>query len=54
MSKIEERFEKLFIKAKIKYVREKSFKDLRNGALRYDFYFPELNILCEIDSMIHF
>lgn len=54
MSKIEEKFANIFNKAKIKYVREKNFPDLKYGYLRYDFYLPDLNVLVEVDSMLHF
>jgi len=54
MSKIEEKFANIFKKAKINYVREKSFPDLKYGYLRYDFYLPDLNVLVEVDSMLHF
>lgn len=54
MSKIEEKFARLFTSADIAYVREKTFPDLKNGMLRYDFYLPKANVLVEIDSMLHF
>lgn len=54
MSKIEDKFEQIFISAGVQYIREKTFPELKNGILRYDFYLPELNILCEVDSMLHF
>lgn len=54
MSKVEDRFAKIFISANIPYVREKTFPELKNGILRYDFYLPTFNILVEIDSMLHF
>ena len=54
MSKIEDKFERIFISAGVKYVREKTFPQLKNGYLRYDFYLPDMGILCEIDSMLHF
>ena len=40
--------------AKVKYVREKTFPSLKNGILRYDFYLPDLGVLIEVDSMLHF
>jgi len=54
MSKVEDRFAQIFISANIPYVREKTFSELKNGILRYDFYLPTFNILVEIDSMLHF
>lgn len=54
MSKIEDKFAQIFISAGISYIREKTFPELKNGILRYDFYLPTFNILVEIDSMLHF
>jgi len=54
MSKIEEKFADIFQTAGIKYVREKTYPNLKNGYLRYDFYLPDLDTLVEIDSMLHF
>lgn len=54
MSKIEDKFERIFISAGVKYIREKTFPELKNGTLRYDFYLPTLGILVEVDSMLHF
>lgn len=54
MSKIEDKFAQIFRSANISYVREKTFSELKNGILRYDFYLPILNTLVEIDSMLHF
>ena len=54
MSKIENKFAKIFISANIPYIREKTFHELKKGLLRYDFYLPTLKILVEIDSMLHF
>ena len=54
MSKIEDKFEQIFKSAGIKYIREKTFPELKGGILRYDFYLPELGILIEVDSMLHF
>ena len=54
MSKIEDRFERIFISAGVKYIREKTFPSLKNGILRYDFFLPDLGVLVEVDSMLHF
>jgi len=54
MSKVEDRFAQIFISANTPYIREKTFPELKNGILRYDFYLPTFNILVEIDSMLHF
>ena len=54
MSKIEDKFARIFELSGIKYVREKTFPNLKNGQLRYDFYLSDLNILVEVDSILHF
>lgn len=54
MSKIEDKFERIFISAGVRYVREKTFPELKGGILRYDFYLPDLDILVEVDSILHF
>ena len=54
MSKIEDKFERILMSARVKYVREKTFPSLKNGILRYDFYLPDLGVLIEVDSMLHF
>lgn len=43
MSKGEDRIVDLLNLARIKYVREKSFSDLKHGLFRYDFYIPDLD-----------
>lgn len=37
-------------KSKIRFEREKTFSDLRNGKYRYDFYLPTLNTIIEVDG----
>ena len=54
MSKIEDKFERIFISAGVKYIREKTFPELKGGTLRHDFFFFFLGILVEVDSMLHF
>jgi len=54
MSKIEDKFAQILISSNIRFEREKTFPNLKNGFLRYDFYLPDLNILIEVDSMLHF
>lgn len=54
MSKGELQIEYLLKKKRVKYVREKSFPDLRNGKLRYDFYLPDTQTLIENDGIQHF
>ena len=53
MSKIEDKFERIFLSAGVKYVREKTFPDLKKGLLRYDFYLPEYNLLIEYQGQFH-
>lgn len=43
MSKGEDKIVDLLNLARIKYVREKSFSDLKHGLFRYDFYIPDLD-----------
>lgn len=43
MSKGEDKIVDLLNRGKIFFVREKSFKDLKHGLFRYDFYLPYLN-----------
>lgn len=38
----------------IKFIREKRFKDLKRGLLRFDFYIPSLGVLLEVDGAQHF
>ena len=54
MSKSEEKIAALLQKANIPFEREKIYSDLRNGRLRFDFYLPEMNVLLEYDSLLHF
>lgn len=44
-------------RAKISFVREKTFKDLRHGLFRFDFYIPNFNgraVIIEVDGEQHF
>ena len=52
-SSYEEQVITLLKKANIKFVREKTFSDLKGGSLRYDFYLPAYNIILEIDGQYH-
>lgn len=54
MSKSEEKLYSIFTKEKFPCIREKTFQNLGNGKLRYDFFLPTLGILIEYDSEIHF
>ena len=53
MSSYEEKTIELLKKSKIKFIREKTFKDLKNGNLRFDFYIPDKNTIIEIDGQYH-
>ena len=44
-------------KEKISFMREKTFKDLRNGLFRFDFYLPNYcgrPVIIEVDGEQHF
>ena len=54
MSKGEDLIAKLLTKSKITFEREKTFKDLKHGKYRYDFYLPdyaENPIILEINGI---
>jgi hypothetical protein len=42
MSKGENKITDLLNQARIYYIREKTFKDLKHGSFRFDFYIPNL------------
>ena len=50
MSKNEEYILNILLKENIKFIREKTFSDLRKGKYRFDFYLPKYNICLEIDG----
>ena len=53
MSSYEEHIVKILRKAKIKFVREKTFQDLKHGLYRFDFYISDLNgspVIIEVDG----
>lgn len=54
MSKGEERIASLLRKDRIKFEREKQFKDLRQGLYRFDFYLIDKNILIEFQGQQHY
>ena len=39
---------------KVQFEREKTFKDLKHGLYRFDFFIPSLNVLIEYDGEQHF
>lgn len=53
-SKGEAKIASILTKEKVKFVREKQFKDLRSGLYRYDFYLPVQNILIEFNGAQHY
>ena len=57
MSKYENYIMELLKKSKIKFYKEKTFKDLHKGLFRFDFYLPNLNgapAIVEVDGEQHF
>ena len=46
----EEKIITILKKEKVPFEREKTFKDLKHGLYRYDFYLPSLNVLIEFDG----
>ena len=57
MSKYENRVMELFKKAKLSFYREKTFKDLKKGLFRFDFYIPNYHgapVIVEVDGEQHF
>ena len=57
MSKYENCIMELLKKAKISFYREKTFKDLRKGLFRFDFYLPNYHgapTIIEVDGEQHF
>lgn len=57
MSKYENRVMEIFKKEKLSFSREKTFKDLRRGLFRFDFYLPNVQgapAIVEVDGEQHF
>mgnify|MGYP006363177605 CR=1 FL=1 len=54
MSKYENKVMELFKAAKLSFYREKTFKDLKRGLFRFDFYLTGREVLVEIDGEQHF
>lgn len=56
MSSYEDKIVKILQKEKIKFLREKTFKDLRNGLFRYDFFinYKGQEMIIEVDGEYHF
>ncbi len=53
MSSYEEVVIKVLKKERIKFIREKRFKDLKGGKYRFDFYLPEKNCCIEVHGEQH-
>lgn len=54
MSSYEDKIIHILKKEQISFRREESFKDLRFGLYRYDFFVPSLNILIEVQGEQHY
>lgn len=53
MSKFEEKIARILTDARVLFVREKTFKDLKHGYLRFDFYLPSKGVVLEADGLQH-
>lgn len=53
MSNYEDKIIQILRAASIKFEREKTFEDLRQGRYRFDFYLPGHKILIEVDGQFH-
>ena len=53
-SKGEEKIIQLLLKSPYNFEREKTFRDLKKGLYRFDFYIPSLNTCIEYDGEQHF
>jgi hypothetical protein len=54
MSKYENKVMEILKKEHLSFVREKTFKDLKRGLFRFDFYIPSANAIVEVDGEQHF
>ena len=57
MSKYENKVMEILKKQKISFQREKTFRDLKKGLYRFDFYLPNYNnraVIIEVDGEQHF
>ncbi len=52
-SNYEEEIIKVLQKEKISFEREKTFKDLKKGKFRFDFWIPSKKIIIEMDGEYH-
>lgn len=53
-SSLEEKIIKVLKKENVKFLREKTYPDLKFGYYRFDFYLPQSNILVECDGIQHY
>lgn len=53
MSSYEDQIVRILRAGSIKFVREKTFEDLRGGRFRFDFYIPSRHVLIEVDGQYH-
>jgi hypothetical protein len=54
MSKLETKVAKLLKENNISYEREKTYKDLKLGQFRFDFFLPEQNAIIEVNGQQHY
>ena len=54
MSSLEEHIISILNKENIKFQKEFTFKDLKNGKYRFDFYLEDKNILIEVQGAQHY
>lgn len=57
MSKYEDQVIAILKQSRIKFLREKTFSDLKHGLFRFDFYIPDLQgapAIIEVDGEQHF
>ena len=54
LSKFEEKIARILTDARVPFIREKTFKDLKHGYLRFDFYLPQKEVCYELDGFQHF
>ena len=54
MSKYENKVMEILKTAKLSFYKEKTFKDLKKGLFRFDFYLTGREVLVEIDGEQHF
>ena len=53
-SSYEQQIIKILRASNVRFVREKTYEDLKGGRYRFDFYLPAYNCLIEADGIQHF